>query len=220
MSVAEMVFFGIAIFGTVMLALQVIMQLVGIGGGNELSHDFEHDISHEISHDINHEAMGHADHEAAHDHLHNMENAAKFGWSNLFTVRGIVAFLAIGGWTGVLLLQGRMVLLGSLLIAVVAGFVAMMVVGLLLYAMSHSDNDGSMVQSSLIGCEAQVYVPIPANGAGKGNVTLTVQNRFMEYPAKTMDRDALKYKDAVKVLSIVDGNVLVVSKLHPQYNEN
>jgi len=216
MSVIERVFFGIALFGTVLLALQVIMQIVGIGGGSEMSHEFDHDVSHEFSHDAVHPA----DHESAHDHLHSAGNVGKFGWSNVFSVRGIIAFLAIGGWTGVLLLQDSFVLLGALLIAIAAGIAAMFVVGFSLFMMSHSDDDGSMAQNSLIGCEAQVYVPIPANGAGKGNVTLTVQNRFLEYPAKTMDKDTLKYKDLVKVLEIVDGNVLVVSKLYPSYNEN
>ena len=219
MNVAESIFLGIAIFGTVLLALQVIMQLVGIGGGSELSHDFDHDISHEVApHDINPDA--HADHAFSHDHAHSAVDSAQFGWPNVLSVRGIIAFFAIGGWTGVLLMQGKVVLLGSLLIAVVAGLAAMFVVGFLLFMMSHADNDGSMLQSSLIGCEAQVYVPIPANGAGKGNVTLTAQNRFLEYPAKTMDAETLQYKDTVKVLAIVDDNVLVVSKNYPHSNEN
>ena len=83
----QQVFYIIAIPATLILILQTILLLFGMG------HDSETDIDHDVDHDI-------GDHDAAGDGA-NHEAGLR-----ILTVRGIVAFLAVCGWVGVALTSG------------------------------------------------------------------------------------------------------------------
>lgn len=81
LTVAEKIYFYIAIVGTVLLVVQIIMMLFSFGGGADA--DGDADFGGDGEFDAPDGGLG----------------------ISLFTLKGITAFLAIGGWVGLLILQ-------------------------------------------------------------------------------------------------------------------
>lgn len=115
----QQVFYIIAIPATLILILQTILLLFGMG------HDSETDIDHDVDHDI-------GDHDAAGDGA-NHEAGLR-----ILTVRGIVAFLAVCGWVGVALTDLGVSMPLTIFIAILCGLAAMLLVAVLLRAATKS----------------------------------------------------------------------------------
>ncbi|MDR0819111.1 MAG: hypothetical protein LBN43_06035, partial [Oscillospiraceae bacterium] len=120
----------VAIPGTMLLVVQTILLLVGGAFGHDSDHgaDFSHDHDSGFDHDGDTD-FGH-DHDLgfAHssdgdfDDLHDMSHAE--GGMRVFTVRGLVAFLAVGGWTGLAVWENTRNPTGSIVSALLAGSAA------------------------------------------------------------------------------------------------
>ena len=63
--------------------------------------------------------------------------------------------------------------------------------------------------ANAIGKTAEVYLTIPAHRAGKGKITVTVQNRTMEYEAET-EFDALPTGSSVQIVAVVGDDAVAV----------
>jgi len=72
-------------------------------------------------------------------------------------------------------------------------------------------SSGNIDLNNAIGQEGTVYLTIPASGAGQARVN--VQNHLKIFDAVSEGDLEIKSGDAVKVIRIVSGNVLVVEKL-------
>ena len=95
----EIAYFIIACIGTVALLIQIVMMLIGAGG--EADADFDTDTDGDGSLDT-HTDTG----------------------VSLFTVKGLTAFFAIGGWTGMLMLSYDVGVAVTVPVSVVAGLAA------------------------------------------------------------------------------------------------
>lgn len=188
-----------AVPATIILLIQTVLLLFGIGGHDadhgELDHDFDHDhdLSHDHDHDFDH------DHDGAH-HSYGVR---------LFTVRGLVAMFAVGGWLGIAAVDLGASDLSAGLIAVVSGIFALMLVAYIIKFFSGLQESGNLDAHNAVTQTAKVYIKIPARRSGTGKVMLTVQERLVEMDAVTdFDRD-IKTDSMVQVVSATD-NVLVV----------
>lgn len=128
------------------------------------------------------------------------------GW---FTVKGLVAFFALGSWTGFAMDVSGCHEALSLSIGVVVGVIALIGVALLYKALNKLQSNGVLNLENAIGKDAEVYLTIPANNGGVGKVTLTVQDRFIEADARTNKDTALPTGSMVKVVSVVNGVLIV-----------
>lgn len=128
------------------------------------------------------------------------------GW---FTVKGLVAFFALGSWTGFAMDVSGCHEALSISIAVVVGVVALIGVGLLYRALNKLQSNGVLNLENAIGKDAEVYLTIPANNGGVGKVTLTVQDRFVELEARTNKDTPIATGSMVKVVSVVNGVLIV-----------
>lgn len=99
MTLVQQIFACVAIAATVVLILQSILLLFGVGFGADTDHaDLDFDDS---GPDLD---GGHFDvHEMHMEEDAPIHDADAHSGLTLFTVRGIVAFFAVGGWTGLLL---------------------------------------------------------------------------------------------------------------------
>jgi len=187
------VYYAIAIPATVILLIQTVLLLFGLGsGGGDADHDIggaDHDFDHDADHDTGHEAGHDA---GAHD-------------LRIFTVRGIIAFLAIGGWAGVATIDLGVPQLLTVFISVLAGLAAMLLVAWVISQALKLQQSGNLDFDNAVGLLAQVYVPIEAGG--KGKVTLIVQDRFVDWDATC--KVALKTGASVRVVG-VENQVLIV----------
>ncbi|MDE7303205.1 MAG: NfeD-like protein [Oscillospiraceae bacterium] len=129
----------------------------------------------------------------------------------LFTVQGIVAFLAVSGWVSIAALSSGVPSAGAIPLGLVAGFFAMYGIAKLVQISKKLTENGTIDFRNAIGENATVYIPIPPAGEGEGKVTLTLQGRFMECSAVSNEKEMLKTGTAVRVIDL-NGEVLVVER--------
>ena len=183
LSVAEKVYFIIAIIASVLLVIQIIMMLFSLGGGGDFDMDdvFDGDV--------------------------DTDSGLSF-----FTVKGLTAFFALGGWCGFAAQTG----LGDniwapILIAVATGTVALLGVGFAMRGIARLQCSGNLVKKRLVGMTATVYVSIPGQRTGRGKITFTAQGQYMEIDAVT-DGERIPVDSMVEITEYSDDFAVVTKK--------
>lgn len=193
LELAQQIFALIAIPSTVILVLQTVLTLIGIGG-DDSPDDIDADGDGVPDSDV-------SDAASADDGL------------SLFTVRGILSMLCITGWLGVALLETSLPDWAAVLISVAAGVATLVGIAFLMRAIYGLQSSGNIDIANAIGKVAQIYIPVPAGGTGSGKVTITLQDKFCEYAAITTADNELKTGSYVRVVAVSEGGVLVVEPL-------
>lgn len=211
----EQILYVIAIPSTLILIIQTIMLLFGLGhdGDADVDHDLDHDFDVDLDHDAPMEihdsgACG-VDHDFDHD-AHDGSASDHDAGLRLFSLRGIVAFLAVFGWVAIAMLDLNVTIFLALPIALVAGFAAMSLVAVVIMFSLRMQQSGNLDLNNTVGKIAEVYVPMEKGE--KGKVTLVVQERFSEFDAVCMEQ-GLKTGQQVRVVGVTPANVLVVAPL-------
>jgi hypothetical protein len=205
LSALQQVFGYFAIPATLVLIIQSVLVLFGIG---------HHDV------EAGHGGMGagHGGLDAGHAHADAGHGHAGGGHGHgdisdgfaLFSIRGLVAFFSVGGWTGIVLDGAGASAAVTILASLVAGLAAMLIVALLFYWTAKLQASGNIELNNAVGKEAKVYIPIPANEKGTGKVTLTLQERYVECDAITRAPRGLKTGEFVQVVAVTGENTLIV----------
>lgn len=137
------------------------------------------------------------------------------GGLSLFTIRGIVAFFTMGGWTGVLLSSVGTADWITIVVSLIVGAAALFVIALIMKAFTKLQSNGSMDLANAIGKTATVYLKIPPKGEGKGKITLTFGGRFVEIDAISDSEKGFPMQAIVKVVG-VSGDDLIVSEMEEE----
>lgn len=216
MNILQQSFAVVAIPATVMLFLQTIMLLFGIGGSHDTDTQADGDASFDhgdFADDLNITDNGDfAEDVHIEDTSHDYSNHHDAGL-RLFTVRGIVAFFSVGGWLGVVLGETKLHTAFVLLISVLGGLISLFTIALILKWSLKLQDEGNIDIRNALGKTAQVYIPIPANGKSFGKVTLLLQDRYVEYSAITQNSEAIKTDSLVKITGIINQSTLVVKPI-------
>lgn len=130
----------------------------------------------------------------------------------MFTLKGVVAFFSIGGWVGLAMDMADIHPAITVLVALVAGALALIGVGFLYKGLYKLQSNGNVTMNNAIGKTAEVYLTIPANGENTGKVSVTVQERFIEAEARTMG-ESIPTGTLVKVVDVIN-DVLIVEPLN------
>lgn len=207
LSTLQQIFYYVAIPFTIVLLIQAVMTIIGLGG-NDADADADGDADFDADGDADFEAE--IDAEADFDTDIDEPNAGIAGF-RFFTVRGIVAFFCIFGWTGVSLTGTNLTTPVIIILSVVAGLAAMFVIGLMFYAVRRLQSSGNIKYRNAVGKMAEVYIPIPALRIGKGKVMVTMQERLVEAQAVTDEESKIGTGETVKVVGSI-GNTLIVKK--------
>ena len=135
-----------------------------------------------------------------------------FGDSGLriFTVRGMVAFFAVGGWAGLSALSLSGSAAAAIITALVTGTLALLLVAWFFKWAASLNENGTLQMESAVGKVGEVYITIPANMSGTGKVNVIIQGRLTEAEAMTEGDRPLKYGEPVEVTGMAVGNVLKV----------
>ena len=194
LTLLQKIYFCIATPATVLLILQIVLMLIGFGGGEA---DFDGDVDVDVDVDLD----GDVDVDTGFE--------ADVGF-NLFTVRGFIAFLTVGGWVGFTFSDNSPVL--ALILSLVCGFGALVGMAFLLKWLLSLQSHGNISYQQAVGMQADVYLTIPENGKGSGKVTLILNEALTELSAKTLSTEPIPTGSRVKVLG-VENDVLVVEKV-------
>ncbi len=238
MTLIEQIFAMVGIAATVLLVIEVILLAIGAGHGSDV--DVHTDVPPDVGTDF--DAGGHADFHTdisgmdihvghigpdgisdvdISDGAADVPDAAgtndthpNFGGSglHLFTLQGLVAFFAVFGWAGLLMLKADVQPVASVVLAIVCGFVAMVLIALLMRSMLRLQSDGTLDIRNALGKSGTVYLPIHEKRSQSGKVSLMVQDRLVEMDAVTDGDEVIPTGAEVTVVGISNGNTLVVKR--------
>ena len=178
-----------AVFGATIMVVQFLLQLVGVG---EFDH---HDASMNLETGSSIDADGHE---------HGRGEFFKF-----LSLRTMVSGTAFFGITGLL---GESIALAPIfvfLLAAAVGLAAMVIVAWLMSILAGLHSEGNLDVRGAMGRIGTVYLSIPKEKNGQGKVTVSVQERSLEFDAVTNDRE-LKTGESVLVIDVVDDHTLEV----------
>ncbi|MDY0019045.1 MAG: hypothetical protein RBT47_03500 [Anaerolineae bacterium] len=191
LSLMQQIFYTIAITSSVVLIVQIILNLIGLS-----------------DEDLGMEGLS--------DTLEALDDAAFDGGDTglgLLSVRTILAFLMGFGWGGVVLagMHGHPLLVAFG--AFIAGSVFMFTVFWLMRQMFRLTDSGNITLDSAAGKTGTVYLPIPPQRSGMGQVQVVIQGRLRELPAVTDAPETLPTGIHISVVQVIEANVLLVQSL-------
>lgn len=216
----QQIFATIAIPATLVMIIQFILFMLGFSHGDgsdsadvhgdmTIHGDAAHGVFEGHGHDIpSDHSAGDSVHESAGHHGevgHDQVDALR-----LFTLRSIIAFMAVGGWMGVAAVGWKLPTPVVFLLALVTGWLALYFVAWSIRFALRMQQSGNVVIENAIGKQGEVYIPIPKSKEGIGKVNLVVQDRLCEFEATTEADRPLKTGEKVTVMSVVSEGVLMV----------
>lgn len=200
LSTLQKIFAGIALPATLLLIIQTVLVIIGIGGGADT------------------DGVDGIDGADGIDGVDDADGGGADGPDglSLFSVRGIIGFLCVGGWAGIALDGAGVHPLLTVTLAITAGAAALVGIAVLFREAGKLQSAGNQTLENAVGKTASVYIRIPANKKGAGKIMLTFQGRFSECGAvSAADRD-LKPGECVRVVGLEDENTLIVVPVQEQ----
>lgn len=167
--------FGVcAVLGGTVMLCQFVMTLLGLGDVDDV------DVPHDVLHDMPHDTGEVASHDVAH-HAHGSN-----WFFGIVTFRTVVAALTFFGLSGLAAESADVEPEWMpLVIGLAVGWAAMYAVHWLMQALHRLKSEGTARIEYSVGLPGEVYLRIPGGRSGAGKITLTLQNRTMEYQAMT-----------------------------------
>lgn len=130
----------------------------------------------------------------------------------LISVTGGFGFLAGFGWGGLAALKGTSWDMSWVIATAVASGLAILLLQAFLFrSLLRLQASGNISLSSAVGSEGIVYIEIPGKLAGKGQVTLVVQDRRRQFNAIT-EGETLPSQTRITVVSMNSDNTLTVRR--------
>lgn len=206
----EAILWIVAIPSTVIMILQTIMLLIGLGGHGDADADGDCDtcdapVDVHADVDVDGNVDAHLDTQDADGHFGEHDPGLR-----IFTLRGIVAFFAVGGWAGLSALRISGINWVAVLVGFIAGLLALYFVAWFFKFALRLQSNGTMRPRRAVGMTGEAYTTIAANRGGRGKVHIILQETLTELEAVTeCDRD-ISYGEKVKVVAVTDDNTLVV----------
>ena len=131
----------------------------------------------------------------------------------LFSIRGIVAMLCIGGWSGILFSELGLNTPLTVMLSTMLGFAALVGMAALIKLLLKLQSSGNIDLANAIGKVGQVYIPIPPNMSGMGKVNVTLQERYSEFNAMTIETEGIKTGELIRVVSTDNVGYLMVERV-------
>jgi hypothetical protein len=207
---ATSVFYGIALFFSVLFLWQLVAALMGFAGSEseaEVDTDVggDADFEAEAPEDFDLEAEGGL--ETGEAGVGAGETAASF---KILSLRSIIAFGMLFGWAGALYLREGRPLSQALLYAILWATAGGLLVSLGFYFMRRMQESGTPRIATCVGRPGTVYMDIPAGGSGQirtlvGGVASTVA-------ARSKSGEHLPQGTPVRVLRVLDAHCVEVEK--------
>lgn len=136
----------------------------------------------------------------------------------VLSVRTITAFFTGFGWGGVVALDNGMTILSSVVAATFSGGILMFTVYFLMQGLYSLRYSGTLDYRNAIGTSANVYLPVPPNMEGTGQVKVPLQGRLLTLEAMTHATTRLPNRMRVRVVDLVDSSTLLVEPLSDAFS--
>ena len=201
LTLVSQIFYCIAVPSTLLLLIQTIMMLVGLG--DDAASDIgDVDVSDA---DVSDGVFG--DNEIT-------EIPDDFGLEGLriLTVKGIISFLVVFSWVGIVLESLGAQLFITIPVSAVCGLATMLLLAFLMRAVMKLRSDGNIDTKNAIGTSGKVYLTIPPARSGEGKVHVMLQGAYVERNAVTDDEEAIPTGAEIIVVGVSGQTDLVVKR--------
>ena len=183
LSTLQQVLVIIAVPSTLILVLQLILLLCGLGDEDGSFDGLDGDQINDFS-------------------------VADIGGLRLFTLRGVLSFLAIGSWTALTVSTSAKAVWIPVVSGLAAGIAADVLLAVIMRSVRRLQQSGNIEIENAIGKQGEVYIPVPADRSGFGKVNVVLQGRLVELDAVTDSERMLKTGEEIVVTDVV-GNAVV-----------
>lgn len=195
--VLAQVFYLFAIPSTIILLIQTILLFLG-GGGDALDSD----------------TSGLGDGASFGEDADTGGGDYDFDAAGLriFSIRGIMAFITVGSWVGIITLEAGGSGWMAVLMAAVFGFAALLGIAKLMQIMMKLQESGNVDLKKALGKSGEVYLTIPAEGKSAGKINIILSGALGEYSAICYEKEPIKTGSRVRVVDIVADLFVVESE--------
>ena len=197
LELALQIFYCIAIPSTLALIIQTVMIFTGGDDGGEEAPETE------LSDDVDLSDPGEADASV------DMEG---FDSLHILTVKGVISFFVVFGWTGVAMLASGQKIPLTLGVSAAGGFLMMIVVAYLMRAVMRLRSDGTSDNRNALGVSGKVYLTVPPARSGEGKVNVMIQGTYCERQAVTDEAEPIPTGCEVVVVGLSGQTNLVVRR--------
>ena len=198
------VFYCIAIPSTLVLLIQTILMFIGMdddAGDTELDAG---EIADDIP-DVDEGVFGEND-------ISDTVDAWGLQGLKIFTIKGIISFFVVFGWSGIVLLGADVPLFITIPVATICGFAIMVLLAVLFKLIFKLRSDGNIDNRNAIGVSGKVYLTIPPLRTGEGKVYVMIQGSYVERAAVTDSDEAIPTGAEIVVIGVSGDASLVVRK--------
>jgi len=203
---------------TVVMLLQLVLMIIGLGPGGDSDGDVDDggfddgdfDDGSLDGGDFDDDFHGLGVAEVHHDHIVKETGSNSNSIWRIFTIRGIVAFFALGGWAGLAALTSGVPVFWSIQIALFSGTAALMLASIAIRLALRMQDSGNINLRNALAQPAEVYITIPPSRTNTGKITMLLQERFVEIDAVTDSETELRPKTKVEVVGLADKDCVVV----------
>ena len=190
----EKIFWGISIIFSVLFFIKFVLSLIGLELNSDMDMDFDMDVEADTG----------------------FTTDVSF---TIFSVRSFIAFFTFFGWSGVSVLSNGGSGMWAILMGLIAGIFAMLIVGYIMYVFAKLQDDGNVYNPyEAIDEIGKVYLRIPALKQGKGKIQIKLQGSIIEVEAVTNEAETIPTGTAVRVVDILDRDVMVVEPVDKYKN--
>lgn len=130
----------------------------------------------------------------------------------LITLKNIVAFFAIFGWTGLACIDSQLTITSIIIVSAVCGLIMMILMASIYYYIGKLNEKEILEINRAIGVKATVYLQIPQQRHGTGKIQIKLQG-LRTLDAMTDEAEAIPPGSLCEVVGILMDEVLLVRKL-------
>jgi membrane protein implicated in regulation of membrane protease activity len=189
----ERIYWFVALPFSVIFIIQLLLSF--FSGDGMTGADFDGDLGGDL---------GDGSHDA-HSHIPGF-------FSHVLTVQNFVTFFTIFGWSGIASIHSGAPKWVTLLLSILLGLIAMFTIAGLFYFFARMVESGTLQIKKSIGAVGEVYIPIKGARGNIGKIQVSVQGTMREMSAMTDDPADLSTKTVVRVVDIINQNILLVQK--------
>jgi len=180
----DKIFWIIALIGSGLFVIMMLVTFITGGGDMDVDGDFNGDVDMDAD-----------------------------GGFSFFTIKNLIAFFTIFGWSGIAALENDLAKLYVILIATVCGLIMMFIMAGLFYLISRLHDSGTLEIKNAIGNIGEVYLTIGESRSSIGKVNVRIQGALRELEALTDDEAPLKTGSVIEVIDVTNNGILIVQKL-------
>ena len=218
----ERVFAAAAIPATLLLIIQLITTLIGLGGqdGDADGPDLDGDgVPDGIDLDLDGDGIPDGidlDGDGVPDEFYESPEETEVqheGFNlRLFSFRGIVAFFAVYGWGALAISRSGRPWLLALVVGLILGVAAMYLVAVTMQLFIRLQSDGTVDPENAVGLAGEVYLSVPPQRQGEGKVNVVIQEKMTECAAVTDEERPIPTGEKVTVIGITREKQLIVMR--------